>query len=321
MRYAKNTLIFFFCFIITIGNTYADKFKSADFLASKWILVNHSWQPANYNIEKKISRKEFVSIIINLSGGTNKTECEYNFRDVINDWGCKYIDEAFERGYIVKNNNFNPEKNITQGEALGLIFKAKAIEVIPTTVWQKAYFDEAIKREFLTDKNYLYDISAKRGWIFDIAASTYPAYVTFSQESFIAQSDQWSRILANWSTRSTSTENRKSNIVKNTESWVLEWEYIEYYDNGAVKLKNFYNGGVLFWESIWYYYDWWINFKGTYKGGRLEGPYVKYHTNGNLAFEEFYSKGLLNGVCTYYTESGWIRRKREYIWGFLLREF
>ena len=324
MRYAKNTLIFFFFLITTIGNAYADEFKSADFLASQWLLVNNSGQPENYNIGSKISRKEFISIIINLSGGTTKTGCEYNFTDVLNDWWCKYIDEAFERGYIVKNDTFNPDQDITRGEALGLIFKAKDIEVTPTIIWQKAYFDEAVSRGFMEDQIYLYSFSAKREWIFGIAANTYSEYESFSQEDFIFQSagkvDSWaSPSFQDILTKN--IQNRPSSVVKNTETWELEWEYIETFDNWNIKLKNFYTGWVLFWETIWYYYDGSLNFKGTYKWGRLEWAYIKYYQNGNIAFEEYYTKGLLSGICTYYDENASIIRKREYIWGFLLREF
>lgn len=310
----KTYIIFLLLFFLSLSSALADEYDAANFLAQKWVLVDQSSEPKKYNIKSKITRKEFISIIINLSWGTTKTKCEFNFNDVINDWGCKYIDEAYERGLIEKNEKFRPEKNISRGEALGLIFKALKLESQITEPWQKGYFEAAIEQKLMSEQMYLYNFSAKRWWIFDIVANTDPEYTSWN----------WIR---GWSPASSVGSMSKSNednlwiVTKNLEWSQLQGAYIEYFDNWNVKLQSNYIDGQLHGESVWYYYNGSLNFKWNYKTNRLEWEYVKYYAHWKLAFKEYYYKWLLNGVCEYYDESWLMVKKREYIWGYMLREF
>jgi hypothetical protein len=47
-----------------------------------------------YRLDETITRKEIAKIIAKLSGKTIADKCDGVFPDVINDWGCKYIEFA-----------------------------------------------------------------------------------------------------------------------------------------------------------------------------------------------------------------------------------
>lgn len=150
----------------------------AEFLAWKNIIEKQNLNPQAYNLDTTITRKEMMKIISNLWNiDLEDIECELIFSDVVNDWGCKYIESALERGYIAWNEWFRPDDAITRSEALKLIFKAKNIEKrYNTSVWQEDYISSAYYLWYLDEKFNNYNIPATRWWIFSVTAKTYPEF-------------------------------------------------------------------------------------------------------------------------------------------------
>lgn len=74
--------------------------SAAEFLSRKKIIESQSLTPTSYRLSESLSRKEFMKILMNLSGKPLSTECQEVFADVANDWACKYIETALEQGYI-----------------------------------------------------------------------------------------------------------------------------------------------------------------------------------------------------------------------------
>lgn len=71
--------------------------SAAEFLSRKKIIEPQSLTPKAYRLSESLSRKEFMKILINLSGKPLSTECLEVFADVANDWACKYIETALEQ--------------------------------------------------------------------------------------------------------------------------------------------------------------------------------------------------------------------------------
>ena len=150
----------------------------AEFLAWKNIIEKQNLNPRAYNLEATITRKEMMKIVWKIWNiDLEDTECKLIFSDVVNDWGCKYIESALERDYIAWNEWFRPDDAITQSEALKLIFKAKNIEKrYNTSLWQEDYISSAYYLWYLNEKFNDYNVSATRGWIFSVTAKTYPEF-------------------------------------------------------------------------------------------------------------------------------------------------
>lgn len=158
---------------------------SADFLASLWIINDNSANPLWYNLDNKITRREMLKVMMNLSGKTVWTTCTWKFSDLSSsDWGCKYAESALENGFISSNNTFRPDDNVTQIEALKMIMQAKWIEKDTNDDWRAGYVSKAYE-EGLLDANYLmYDENALRGFIFSTSAKTYSNF-SYTEESNI----------------------------------------------------------------------------------------------------------------------------------------
>jgi len=148
--------------------------KAAEFLSSKGIIENQSFQPDSYNLNASINRKEVMKVIINSSWVLIDNNCSSSFDDVINDWGCKYIEAALQQEYIAKNQIFRPNDEITKTEALKLIFKARNInKSYNTNSWQDDYISTALYLGFLDEKYSNYNEIATRWWIFTVLAKSY----------------------------------------------------------------------------------------------------------------------------------------------------
>jgi hypothetical protein len=100
---------------------------------------------------------------MNISEIEISDDCREIFTDVQTDWGCKYIEKALENNYIEGNDLFRPNENVTQTEALKLIFKAKNIEkAYNTDFWQEDYISTAYYKGYIDQKYAHYNQSATR---------------------------------------------------------------------------------------------------------------------------------------------------------------
>jgi len=151
--------------------------KSAEFLAGKKIINNFSLNPGWYNLESFISRKEVMKVIINTSTISPNESCSEIFFDVENDWGCKYIEAAFEYEYITWNQSFRPDDRLSKTEALKLIFKARNIEkAYSTNSWQEDYISTALYYWYIDEKYSNHNEPATRWWLFQALARSYDEY-------------------------------------------------------------------------------------------------------------------------------------------------
>ncbi len=159
-------------FLIVNASTQKE-IETANFLASEWIIKDNSIAPNGYRLWDTITRKETMKIVMKLSWLEITNECKWFFSDVMEDWGCKYIESALKVWFIAKNNKFRPNDNITKTESMKLVLKAKWIKKIQnTTNWQNDYMETAYKYGIIEKKYYDYNADAKRWWIFTITTAT-----------------------------------------------------------------------------------------------------------------------------------------------------
>lgn len=145
---------------------------AANFLAKTQIINDYSWSTDQYRINDNISRKEVMKIIINSYEwykwdikGVYK--CSWKYKDVVDDWGCKYIEKSLNEGIIEKWENFRPDDSITISETLKLIFKIKKTnKTYNSWDWWKDYIDTAYDLWWIYDKNIDWTVEAKRWFIF-----------------------------------------------------------------------------------------------------------------------------------------------------------
>jgi antitoxin component YwqK of YwqJK toxin-antitoxin module len=76
--------------------------------------------------------------------------------------------------------------------------------------------------------------------------------------------------------------------VSRREDGALEGSYMEYYDNGSLKVK------------------------GTYNDGKCVGLYEEYHENGQLMFSANYVDGKREGTVTVYRPDGSVLMLLDY---------
>jgi len=157
--------------------------KAANYLASSSYINNFLTDVDKYRINEYISRKEVMKIIINISKLKIKDNCSWKFSDVVNDWGCKYIENALNSWYIVTSSKFRPDDNITVKEVLKLVFKARKIEKkYDTWDWWKDYIDTAKDMWFISDNKVDWDSKAKRWLIFLIISNTYDEFKNYDSK-------------------------------------------------------------------------------------------------------------------------------------------
>lgn len=69
--------------------------EAANRLASLGVIVNSSSNPAGYNLNSSITRREMLKVMMNLSSVEVTEKCEGKFSDLkSSDWGCKYAEAA-----------------------------------------------------------------------------------------------------------------------------------------------------------------------------------------------------------------------------------
>jgi len=126
--------------IVSFGTSFASNIKEIDwakFLGELWIIKKQN-NDFLYRLNSTITRKETMKIISKLSWENVEDKCDGIFSDVDkNDWGCKYIEFAYKKNLIAKNNNFRPNDLITKTEAIKLVLKTKNIDkTVNTGNWQ-----------------------------------------------------------------------------------------------------------------------------------------------------------------------------------------
>jgi len=155
----------------------SDERKWAELLASKSIIETKSFNPSEYKLGEKISRKEIMKIVMNISGIEVQDNCREIFVDVVDDWGCKYIESALENDFVSWNLAFRPDDEVTKTEALKLIFKSRLIDKsYETNFWQEDYISTAYYKWFIDEKYSNYNEIATRGWIFSVAWKTFSEF-------------------------------------------------------------------------------------------------------------------------------------------------
>ncbi len=165
---SKKLLVALLAATVSIGSVWASELWSAQSLAAKWVITTAD----DYRLGDTITRKEMMKIVMNLSGKNVPTLCGWVFPDVENDWGCKYIEEALNQGFIALNDTFRPNDSITKAESMKLILKARWIEKVQNTSdWQWDYAMTALKNGLITSNYTDHNTSATRGWIFEVWAT------------------------------------------------------------------------------------------------------------------------------------------------------
>ncbi len=152
-----------------------EELTSANNLAVKWIIQNHSWNPVDYNLGSYVLRQEIALISRRVSGINEELTCKNIFSDVTstdpNSWVCKNVEALVLNNLISANEEFNPEDNISKSEALIMFIKSiwfPNFEIKDPDNWQEEVVAFAVKNwvvENFTD----YDADAERWWIFKIA--------------------------------------------------------------------------------------------------------------------------------------------------------
>jgi len=169
-----------------------EQINAANYLAKIQIINDFSGATDQYKINDNISRKEVMKIIINSYEWykwdiTWTYKCLWKYKDVVDDWGCKYIEKSLIEWFIEKWESFRPDESISISETLKLIFKVKKIEKkYNTWDWQKDYIDTAYDLWLIYDKNINWTIEAKRWFIFLTLANAYN-YESFQGWDLVAE--------------------------------------------------------------------------------------------------------------------------------------
>ena len=175
----KRILFFLFLFIISwsVQAYTSDQFLAAKKLWERWVIVKKS-SVKLYRLDETMTRKEFMKVLANQVWESIPNECDYEFRDVRNDWGCKYIEWAMKKAYVAQDEYFRPNDAMTKAEAMKLILKVRNIERIQKTSDWRADDMQTAYRKWIIASNYSdYDALATRWWIFEALATDEWLYV------------------------------------------------------------------------------------------------------------------------------------------------
>ena len=146
--------------------------EAAGILVDEDIIVDHTANPAAFELGNTLLKQEGVKVMEKLSGRSIPTSCtSSSFADVaVQDWVCKYIEDALVAGFIVANPNFGPEGMLTKGQALKMVMQARGIEkTAGMTPWQAGYVDAAVTAGIASDFSD-YSTPVNRGTFFVWAA-------------------------------------------------------------------------------------------------------------------------------------------------------
>jgi hypothetical protein len=171
-------------------------------------------------------------------------KCLWKYKDVADDWGCKYIEKSLIEGFIEKWEIFRPDESISISETLKLIFKVKKKKKkYNTWDWQKDYIDTAYDLWLIYDKDINWTIEAKRWFIFLTLANAYN-YESYQGWEFVTENKTdfyW--IDFNLKTiNSNKYEINWENVSKDIDSIEIlscKENFSDVYDSSWYKLKSF----------------------------------------------------------------------------------
>lgn len=189
----KKLLSIIAIFAMTIVSVFAfsesEQIRAANYLAVKTFIKDFSATPNDYRIGDSITRKEAMKIIANVASLKTESKCDKKFKDVVDDWGCKYIEAALKAWFIKQSDSFRPDDNITKAELMKLLFKARNLEKnYNTWVWQEDYMNSAYDLKITDEKSEDYNGDAKRGWMFVVVARSFSEFL--NDKSQILYSDE-----------------------------------------------------------------------------------------------------------------------------------
>jgi hypothetical protein len=148
--------------------------EAANKLATLWVVVDQSSNPADYRLGDTISRREQVKLAMNLASCqavTVSDTCTGKFSDLASsDWGCKYAESALSNGFVSANAQFGPTRDVSKVEALKMIMNATGVAKGSNASWQAAYVEWAVSAGVLDASFSDYNTAATRGWIFQAAS-------------------------------------------------------------------------------------------------------------------------------------------------------
>ena len=191
----KKIISFLSCIILLLATSLTSfagylvqwQIDSANNLAEKKIINDHSKDPENYNLNDNVLRQEIAAVarwvyevwqwknILDLK----KSTCDSIFSDVSsttpNTWACYSIEALVDNDLISANATFRPEDKITKAETIGMLIKAIWFDYEYDTTssknWQEQIVDFAVQKwviEMFTD----YNEEATRWWVFLVADTT-----------------------------------------------------------------------------------------------------------------------------------------------------
>ncbi len=168
-----------FVSIDTLNAADYTELEASNKLVTLKVIEDKSVTPDEYRVGDTITRREMSKVMMNLSYSTIEDKCEWKFSDLNSeDWGCKYAEAALEKWYIVANDKFRPDDNVTKIEALKMVMQAEKIKKDLTKEDWKEWYVLGAYNFWMLDKDWKYgvftdyDTSALRWWIFVTAAQS-----------------------------------------------------------------------------------------------------------------------------------------------------
>ncbi len=153
---------------------------AANTLAAEGIINNHSSDTAAYNLDQNVLRQEIAAVARGVAGLAKSTTVTGVFTDVTatspNTWAVYSIEPLAEAGIVSTSNaTFNPERNISKAEALGMMVSAAGLgysfDSSKTSSWQEQVVAFAVNEDIVSTFTD-YDASATRGWVFKVGADS-----------------------------------------------------------------------------------------------------------------------------------------------------
>jgi hypothetical protein len=170
--------------------------EAANYLASEGIIVSHTDNPAAYNLDQNVLRQEIAAVARGIAGLDKSTSYKGIFKDVTettpNNWAWASVEPLAENGLIALNENFNPERNISKAEAIGMVVKATfgdqyTYNAALGTTWQQQVVAFALTNGVITSNFTNYDTPATRGFAFEAGANAKRAVGETGMEDIICQ--------------------------------------------------------------------------------------------------------------------------------------
>ncbi len=174
--------------------------EAANALAAAGYIVDHSDNVSAYNLNQNVLRQEIAAVAAGIAGIEKKATCDNLFSDVSatkpNTWACYTVEALLDAGMIAKNAMFNPEKNITKSEALGMTIKAAfgdeySYDSSLSTSWQEQVVAFAVEKGIVSNFSD-YNTPATRGFVFETWNN---AVIASEDEEEIGECDPVSQLL------------------------------------------------------------------------------------------------------------------------------